>query len=101
MVAAHKLQEMQALICNTGYVNNVKQTQELMDQTENMLSTMALAAIADREAVANVVIANTDLTMQMSRVIAISNAIQVRLATVKVRQENGSGQANGRDRQLG
>ena len=58
-----------------------------------VISTLTQITIVDREAGANIVAVNTDLTTQMGRTIATLNAIQVCLAVLEVRQPNGTGQS--------
>ena len=81
--AARELRKMQALTGNTGYANNVAETEELMEQTATALSTLAQARIEDREAVSNVVTTNTNLKTQMENVLTALTAIQTRITTLE------------------
>ena len=97
--AARKLREMQVLTGNTGYANNVEQTQELMKQTANALSTLAQAQIEDRESVANVLTTTNNLAAKLAADLARPTLISNCLTAIKTGQQVDSGQANTGGRQ--
>ena len=81
---------MQALTGNTGYVNDVQQ--DIMEQTALALFTLAQAASADMEIVANVVTGNQTLASQLNRAVVTLTSIQTRLMAL---EKTGNNQAGG------